>query len=325
MLCFFYGADTYSSSQKLHQEQARFAAKNQNAALDIINLEGDKLSPDQWHQATQAAGFWGVNQSITIRRVLQLGSAEILETILADLPKLAASDKQFVMFWEDSGEFKKGPALPVFQFLKVKKDQQKYVYEFKALDEIRAVEWLLAAARERGGELEKVAGIKLVNMVGTDLWALSNELDKLLAYSNGEPIGVKAVQALVIGKTDENIFHLLDAILARNQAQALKLLHTDLNNGLQPIQFISMIIGQFRMLLVLKERSNNDKFLNSRAIADEYKWHPYVVQKNLAWLRQYSLERLKEIYRRLEDLDVLLKTTSRTEARLELFIAELLQ
>jgi DNA polymerase-3 subunit delta len=162
-------------------------------------------------------------------------------------------------------------------------------------------------------------------MVGTDLWALNNEINKLLAYSPKNPIGIKAVQALVLGKIDENIFHLLDAILARNQGLALKLLHYNLVNGLYPAQFIGMIIGQFRMLLVLKDRSLKDSFLNSRALAVEYKWHPYTVQKNLVWLRQYSLERLREIYQKLEDLDVLLKTTSHTEARFELFMAELLK
>lgn len=321
MLGFFYGPDTYSSLEKLRQSQAQFIAKNQNAGLDVINLEGEKLTADQWHQATSVGGFWGGKKMIIIKRVLQNGSAEILEVILNDLPKIAASEKHFVFFWEEIGEFKKGPALPIVQILK----KGKFAYEFKFLDEIKAVDWVLKTAKDCGGEMEKVAAIKLVSMVGTDLWALNNEINKLLAYSQKNPIGIKAVQALVLGKTDENIFHLLDAILARNQGLALKLLHHNLVNGLYPAQFIGMIIGQFRMLLVLKDRSLKDSFLNSRALAAEFKWHPYVVQKNLAWLRQYSLERLKEIYQKLEDLDVLLKTTSRTEARFELFMAELLK
>ncbi len=321
MLIFLYGPDTYRSTQKLQQMRDKFSKANPSEILDVVELEGDSLNEEQWHKALAVGGFWARKKLVIVRNALRVAGADILERIEADLDKIAASDSQSAIFWEDSGGFKKNPALRMSKRLK----KEKFAQEFKLLDEIKAADWLVAEAQERDGEIEKMAAMRLISANGADLWALSNELDKLLAYSQGKPIDIKMTQVLVKSRLDDNIFHLVDAVLARNQAQAMKLVSYSLEQGMEPLMFMGLLTSQFRMLLILKERSLENQFLNSRAIADEFGWKPFVVQKNLGWLRQYSMERLKEIYQKLEDLDTRLKTSDGREAQMELFVADLVQ
>lgn len=136
------------------------------------------------------------------------------------------------------------------------------------------------------------------------MWILSSEIDKLIALKRGSEITVEDVKNSNLSKIDDNIFNLTDAVGNKDIKQALKLLHDNMEEGANEIYLLTMIVRQFRILLQIKKASEGNK----RVIAKELGLHPFVVQKAMGQVGKYTLERLKEIYKKLLETDIALKT-----------------
>jgi len=158
--------------------------------------------------------------------------------------------------------------------------------------------------------------------VGNNLWQLSNELNKLIAYKNKGIILEKDIKELVQSKLDENIFGLVDAISNNNKSLALKLLTEQFEVGLNEVYIFSMITRQFRILSILASLSSQK--LSEVAMVTQTKLHPYVVKKLLPISRKFNLKRLQEIYCKLVAIDLKLKSTSLPpQTLIDLFIQQI--
>jgi DNA polymerase-3 subunit delta len=136
-------------------------------------------------------------------------------------------------------------------------------------------------------------------------------------------IAEEDVELLVRANLSSNIFKTIDAIGANNKEEALSLLHRHLEKGEDPFYLLSMFVYQFRNMLKVADFKNqfgSDEYVISR----ESKMHPFVVKKSLAQIRNFSYDKLKDIYQKLGELDTAVKT-GKIEIRLALdkFIVEL--
>ena len=157
----------------------------------------------------------------------------------------------------------------------------------------------------------------IVSLLGSDLWQIDNEVDKLVNYKlglepkmikGGKPAEIEAqdVEKLVRGQLDENIFALTDAISNKNKGLALKLLEEQYGAGLADTYLMTMIIRQFRILL--QTRQALDSGLTSRQIISNLRLHPFVVQKSINQVRNFNLQTLKDILNKLTQIDYRVKT-----------------
>ena len=62
------------------------------------------------------------------------------------------------------------------------------------------------------------------------------------------------------------------------------------------------------ILLSLRALYDVEDNMTSDAMAKKLKLHPFVVKKNLALVKRYSLSRLKELYQQLLQIDIKTKT-----------------
>jgi DNA polymerase-3 subunit delta len=167
------------------------------------------------------------------------------------------------------------------------------------------VRWILARARAEGGELTREAAEALAEAEG-DPRALGNEILKLLTYAAFERrVELDDVQALTAAGGEANIFALVDAIGQRRGAQAQRELRQILSDA-HPIYVFTMIVRQYRLLLLAKE------LLGQRAgeaeVARALGLKPYPAGKLCTQARSYTLTGLEHIYRRLLDYEVEIKT-----------------
>lgn len=88
------------------------------------------------------------------------------------------------------------------------------------------VTWIRERAKKQGVQMEPRAMSMLADFVGSDLWRLSNEIDKLGAYADGDTVRAADVQALVVSSREEMFWILTDAVGDGKAAQALKVLQT---------------------------------------------------------------------------------------------------
>jgi DNA polymerase-3 subunit delta len=167
--------------------------------------------------------------------------------------------------------------------------------------------WIVETVRKRGGEMTPQAASSLAEAVGDNPRTAALEIDKILAYVNyARPVDVDDVDAVVTyvgGRAD--FFKFIDAIAQRNGKDAMGMLSNLLEEQVPVVLFFS-IVGHFRLLLQAREVYEGGG--KDATVAKALDIHPYRAKKLVAQARTLSLDTLEDIYRRLLDYDLEIKT-----------------
>ncbi|MFH1173211.1 MAG: DNA polymerase III subunit delta [bacterium] len=329
MIFFLYGEDTYRSRQKLKELKEAFIAKHDKGGLNITQLDGEKLDIEKFRQAVSGSSFLAdkrliiIENFITRNRGLKIFE-EINDYLYVDkeLPK-----DNSLLFWESSDFAEKKYNAKKEKSTGKKKGsllknlmKEQYSWAFKPLNNAEVMAWIKNKIQKDKINIELKALQALVAYVGNDLWQLSQDMDKLIAYCRGTDITAPEVELLVRAKFNDNIFHLVDAIGAKNKKLALKLVEDQLNSGNTFDDIFPMIIRQFRILLQIKEKVDNG--YPTTHLGTELGLHAFVVEKALIQALRYKLPQLKSIYQKLLNIDSQRKTgLGQPEILLDVLIA----
>jgi DNA polymerase-3 subunit delta len=207
-----------------------------------VSGEDDYQKEDAVRQLLAAAVDPAVRDfNLDVRRAAELG-AETLSILLSTPPMMAA---RRVVVIRDAGGFKKDTRTVIDDYLKnpaadllviltaaqgAKADAifaaRTTVLNFEPLTGDRVPKWIAHHSRtELGVEITDEAVELLQAAVGSDLYQLAGELDKLASYVEGKAslIGEEAVAAIVGVRRGETQADLLDAVADRNVNRALEL------------------------------------------------------------------------------------------------------
>ena len=136
-----------------------------------------------------------------------------------------------------------------------------------------------------------------------DLRLLVNELTKLSAYAQGRRIEAPDVEALVSEARNINIFAMVDAIVEKRGAVALRLLRKLKREGAEGGHLRAMVVRQYRLIIQARELMTAG--LPTREIGQRLGVpSEFVLQRILDQAQRYSLSRLRAAYRRLLEADV---------------------
>lgn len=318
MIIFLSGADTYRSGQKLNQIKEKFLKEVDSAGLNLSVLDGAKLKFEDFNQQAKAAPFLARKRMVIIKNLISENkSKDIQKEVISLLDRQSKNpkDDSIIVFFENTGRPKGKNAL--WERLA----KEKYAEEFAPLNPAQAQAWLKNELKKENVKMEASAISLLSAMIGNDLWQMSNEIAKLKSFASGRVITSADIANLVKAKYEEDIFKFTDALGAGNKKIALKLLAGQIDSGANEIYLLTMITRQFRILLQLKSCPQN---IQPALFAKNLKIHPYVAQKALAQARNFTLEKLKDIYGRLLQIDSKIKTgAGKPRILLDLFIAQL--
>lgn len=295
MILFFYGEDTYRLNQKIKELKQKFI----DASLGDTNLsilDGKTASYPEIVRQILSLPFLAKSRLIIVENLIRDGKPETREKIIEFLPKIPSSS---VVVFTEEGKPDKRTAL----FKKL--NQPKQAQEVALLDENSIKKWIAAEVEMRGGKIDYNAVNLLYDFVGSDLWRLSNEIDKLTTYNAS--ITAENVELLVRSQTQSDVFALIDAVAQKQKKQALYELRRLLENGANELYILSMVIYQFRNLLVVSDEVNRGA-RTQWDIAKRASMHPFVAQKTLNQAKNYDFEQLKQIYSELMDFDLNIKT-----------------
>ena len=181
------------------------------------------------------------------------------------------------------------------------------------------VTWIQEHTEELGGTIGEQAAHLLSEFVAEDLHLAHQEIEKLLTFVNFErPIIEADVEKLTPFYGQADVFAMVDAVGQRDGQQALKSLRQLLTDE-YPLYVFSMIIRQFRLLLMAKEAQ--DKKKNPQSVLN---MSPFVAKKIIAQAQNFNLGDLERIYRHLLEVDVGSKTGQDTlDVALESFVTHL--
>lgn len=142
--------------------------------------------------------------------------------------------------------------------------------------------------------------------LGTDTARIVSELGKLAVFKPGSRFEVDDVALLVSAMAERAIFPALDALVYGEKERALLLLRREAlgSEGVYPV--LAMCAWQVRRLLLVREAFDHG-IQGTSAIAAQTKLPPFVVQKMLGAVKNFSLVRIKRGLTMLSDFDTVLK------------------
>ena len=184
-------------------------------------------------------------------------------------------------------------------------------------------EWIQKRVKEEGGTISTKAVQLLTRMVGSNLWVMANEVNKLVLYADARTIEEEDVKAVVGVSHQATVFNLTDAILEFRAEQAERMLQQQFLAGVAPVYLLYMLSRQVNQIVRAKElvryRKNNREIQGTLGMRGEWQ-----LKKTLEQANRYSLPRLKEVYQNLLETDISIKTGKLdAELALNVLVAEL--
>lgn len=317
MFFFLYGSDTFRSLKKLKEIKEKFLKTVEGGSLNLTELDGEKLSFADFKKEISTVSFMSLKRMVVCKNIISMGKDKNFQKEIIDFLKKDDDNESIIIFWEEEKKEKEPLSKYLLSLRRLLRDtagspvNKIYSQEFELLKGAALKNWIVKTAEEKGGRIDGAAVNALAERVGSDLWQMNNELDKLLSLSS-EGVSLELVQEFVKGKDDENIFNLTDAIGAKNKKLGLRLLSEQLRSGANINYIITMLARQFRMLLEVKDYmvKSGSSYISAQTISRDLKIHSFVAGKLLAQVKLYEMENLKRLYSRILDIDLKSKTTS---------------
>ena len=199
------------------------------------------------------------------------------------------------------------------------------VYSFPLLKSAQLTQWIekRVGLQSKAGISKKAADL-MARLIGSDLWTMANEIDKLVLYSGGRAIEESDVKTVVSNVQETSVFDMVDAIIESRVALAQQLLQRLFQQGMSPAQVLVMLARQVRIIFQVKEmrsggRSRADIKSRLGLTSD------FVINKAWEQADKYSPSRLKEVYHKILDADIAVKTGKydSPELALDVLLAEM--
>ena len=128
------------------------------------------------------------------------------------------------------------------------------VRHFRPLSREQVQEWIRARVMLGGDAISPNAVVLLQQLLGNDLWNVSQELEKLMLYTQGSRrVEVDDVRLLVYAERATNVFRFVDAVFDRKFGVAMESLHGLLDDGATASYLLGMLGRQVRLLFQAQE------------------------------------------------------------------------
>ena len=168
-------------------------------------------------------------------------------------------------------------------------------------------QWINTEVAAQGATMSPQAVDLLARLVGGNLWIMNNEINKLALFASGRGVEVEDIEAVVSSAQEANVFVMVDAILDFKVGVAEKLLEQLLQQGASPAYLLVMLSRQVRLVVRAKElrrqRKPEAEIQSRLGLKSEYP-----LRRTLEQAQRYPMERLKQVYKRLLQADLSIKT-----------------
>ncbi len=310
MLIFVYGDDSFRTQEKVSQLKSAFREKHDPSGLNMVvfpSADGKLIAGDVI-QAVTTMPFLSKHRMVIIRDLIDIvksggagsGSAGKDDLALWESGLSRTPESTIVILWEskavDAIEKK-----PLFKTLK--DHAQVHTYPFPALAGSSLTAWIANRFKSKGSSIESGALRALIERVGADLWQMSHEIDKLVAFANGSTITETMVKELVQANFEGKIFDLVDALSRRDVRATVRMLEEERFAGSDDYYLMSMFTRQIRLLLGARSVLDTNSRADKNLIATELDVHPFVASKLVTQAKNFSLQQLLDAHAQLFKFD----------------------
>ena len=319
MILYFYGEDSLGSRAALRESVLKFKEQRDPGGYNTVFLDGKKISASKILSEVNTAPFLAEKRLVAVENLLSSSDKETLGEIEKNIKDKKIPENTIVIFWQGEPLGKVKEAKELHEILA----KEKYARNFEKMTGTKLVSWIEARIKAGGGEIEPGAA-RLLAESGEEAWNIASVIDQLCAFTRGRRAGVKDVEEFLEQKLDDNIFNLVDAVVAGDHKRALRLISDQRRLGEDDGKIFGVILWQFRVMVEIADLIEREGNLTSDEAARKLKISPFVARKSFASAKRYPLARLENIYHELLETDLKTKTGRGDRSLLlDLFVAKI--
>ncbi len=288
MLHLLCGPDTYRSRQKLYEMIEEYQSLH-GADIDIHTIDVEEDDASRIKQVAETGSLFAKQKIIVVQRACSSGKG--FGEILSVLERVKVDADTLMIFWDhDLGK-------EAEERLAELRPLADSVQEFKPLAPAELRKWIVAEAQRRGIKISSVDLEYLVSL-GSDLWAIVNELEKHAVQPEREKRHAAS--------RAPSIFEFGDLCMAAPR-RALAELPSMLASGQEEFSLYSYLVGYCRTLLIIQSYEERRE-----SVPAQHKINPFVIRKGKTLVKSIPGQELRAMLQNFFVEDYKIKTGSST-------------
>ncbi len=331
MLYILLGQDDFSLRQSL-EEIKRGMGDQALLATNTITLDGQQLTLYQLRTVCETIPFLAERRLVIVNGLLERFEPKSKTRRQGKTKHIVNQQNEYKSFGSYITQIPDSTTLalidgrirsnnPLLSELSAKAQ----IKSFPLLKSAKLQQWIGRRVKQEGGSISLEAVNLLAKFIGSDLWIMTSEINKLVLFTSGRRIEEEDVRRLVSHAQEANVFAMVDAILEFKAGVAERLLERLLEGGAAPAYLLVMLSRQFRMIVQAKELRNQGKseteIQGKLGLTSEFALHKVLEQADL-----YPIKQIMEVYHKLLETDLFIKTGKYGgELALNLLVADLCQ
>ena len=251
---FFGGEDylKYTYSKEVYK-------KVLDGTFDEFNhviLYGEEFNPVVLSQAIGALPMMAEKKLVEVRCVdFNSMKKETMASLCDVLSTLKENEHTVLIIRADNDFFNPGrlPNSPSEAYRALTKHLTPVEFEFPSPARLKS--WVIRHFLDSGVKFDETLTDKLVEVCGHDMWALSNEIEKLCAYANetGKALGEDEIENICCKTVEYDDFQLTNALLAKDKKLVFQTLHRQKASHEPPFSILASIVRLYSELLLVQQ------------------------------------------------------------------------
>jgi DNA polymerase-3 subunit delta len=293
---FLYGEEDFFQRELVAALTRRWITP-ENRDFNLETFEAKTSTVHEWIGACKTLSFFGGEKLVIVRGLDEFKWEDANVPPLLDYVSDPVPDACLVLTARKADRKRK-----VYKGL----TKIKGAGECTAPKEPALIAWLRSRAKELGRTLSAGAARLMIERVGLKPGLLAGELEKVTTFAGKTKLIDEQAVREVVGETrQEDWFAITNALQSKNIAQSLKVLRNQLAHGVEPVNLLGSISGQFRLIWEVKHYQTTGT--PPSRIAQKMGVHPFRVEQALRYTGKFSEGQLRDGFRSLFQADRELK------------------
>ena len=299
-LYLLWGKEDYLREQYLAQLKAICIPDGENG-FNYRRFDGPEIEAAVLRQAVDAIPFMSERSFVELRDldINRLKEAQEIQEILSDLP-----DYTTVCFVQNA-EYEPDGRLKLIKLMREKGSELKFSQQGQGA----LLDWIARRFAACGKRIDFEAAQRLIFISGDLMNRLIPEIEKIAAYTRGEKVGVKEVEAVAHHIPEAQVFELTDRLSQKQLNAAMNTLaELFAENEYDAIYLLAVLGSQMRRLYAARlaiEKDLGAKYL-SECCGIKY---DFMAGKLMSSARGFTLKQLKSAVRICAETDEQMKSS----------------
>lgn len=272
-----YGSETYL--KKLYRDKLKKGILGDNDEMNYSYFEGKTADVLEIKDISETMPFFAERRIIVIENSNWFKSQSGFDEYLKVIPETT-----HIIFVETEID-KRGKLYKIVKSI-------GYVSEMNGMDDNNIRLFALSQFKKENKIISESALAYFIEMVGTDMYNILNESEKLICATLGkEEITVDDIRMVCIEQVSNQIFLMIDEITRKRQKKVLSMYHDLIALREKPLSILFLIVRHFNILLQVKDLSIYEK--DKKVIAARVSVPPFSVGKYMEQAGNFTIEQIK--------------------------------